>query len=130
MMDQATRDNLNAFSDALASYSRYYDRRGYPMPMATWAECFEDPAYKRIALTRLPGGRKWVSTVWLGLDHQWGAGSPLIFESMVFGRGMSELDTRRYSTEEEAREGHHLLVKWWRLNRCRRRTLHRKGARA
>src|SRR6185437_442758 len=47
-----------------------------------------------------------VSTIWLGLDHTLGDGSPLIFETMVFdGHWDSELQWR-YSTEEQARAGH------------------------
>lgn len=134
-MDQATRDRLNAGASA-----NCYDRRGYPMPLATWAECFEDLHYKRVAVTWLPGKRKWVSTVWLGLDHRClGDGPPLIFESMVFSadgpwiepgvifrtryKSTPDLAMRRYSTEAEALAGHHELVRWWRLNRRRRRAL-------
>lgn len=47
-----------------------------------------------------------ISTVWLGLDHSFGYGPPLIFETMVFKGGESDLDCERYSTEEEALAGH------------------------
>jgi hypothetical protein len=50
-----------------------------------------------------------VSTVWLGLDHQFGEGPPLIFETMVFG-GPHDQYTERYSTEDEARRGHKRIV--------------------
>jgi hypothetical protein len=56
----------------------------------------------------------YVSTVWLGIDHNFGHGKPLIFESMVFPawrRG--EYDQLRYHTEEEALEGHNMLVRKW-----------------
>ena len=46
-----------------------------------------------------------VNTVFLGLDHQWGNGPPLLFETMVFG-GELDQNTDRYSTWEEAIEGH------------------------
>lgn len=46
-----------------------------------------------------------VSTVWLGLDHGFGYGPPLIFETMIFG-GEHDNDTWRYATLDEALEGH------------------------
>ena len=50
-----------------------------------------------------------VSTVWLGIDHQYGDGPPLIFESMVFGGGLDQ-EQVRYSTLAEAHAGHDALV--------------------
>jgi hypothetical protein len=52
-----------------------------------------------------------VSTVFLGLDHQFGEGPPLLFETMVFaqqdmGREALEALTQRYSTWHEAEQGH------------------------
>jgi hypothetical protein len=46
-----------------------------------------------------------VSTVFLGLDHRFGDGTPLLFETMVFG-GPNAGDTRRYETWDEAETGH------------------------
>jgi len=63
-----------------------------------------------------------VSTIWLGLDHSFNVCEmkgkkhiPIIFESMVFGKccGWSELDMNRYSTEDEAIQGHVELVYNW-----------------
>ncbi len=54
-----------------------------------------------------------VSTVFLGIDHQFGDGPPLWFETMVFPGwlgNMSESDCERYSTMEEARAGHAAMV--------------------
>lgn len=51
-----------------------------------------------------------VSTVFLGLDHQFGLGPPLLFETMVFG-GEHHGDMDRYTTWEEAEEGHKRMVK-------------------
>jgi hypothetical protein len=50
-----------------------------------------------------------VSTVYLGMNHQWGDGPPLIFETMVFGGDEGE-PCWRYSTEEQARAGHDRVV--------------------
>lgn len=46
-----------------------------------------------------------ISTVFLGLDHQHGAGLPLLFETMIFD---GELDGQvwRYSTWADAELGH------------------------
>lgn len=99
--------------------SLWYDRKGNPLSFQTDEEMravealLSDPQYKRVAETTLPDGT-WVSTVWLGLDHSFGAkGPPLIFETMVF---RSELDLReeaclRYPTEAEALAGHTRVVK-------------------
>jgi len=91
----------------------YYDREGKPMTVAEWAIRFEDMDYRRIGLTELPGNRH-VSTVWLGIDHAFGEGPPLIFESMAFHKTgkpfAEELDCKRYSTEAEARTGHEAMV--------------------
>lgn len=50
-----------------------------------------------------------VSTVALGLDHQFGDGEPLIFETMIFG-GCLDGYCDRYSTIEEAKVGHRKAV--------------------
>ena len=46
-----------------------------------------------------------VSTVFLGLDHAFGSGPPMLFETMVFGGKYSD-EQWRYSTWDEALEGH------------------------
>lgn len=52
--------------------------------------------------------RPWVSTVFLGLDHSFDDGPPLLFETMAFDSQHNELDgyTRRCSTWEEAERQH------------------------
>ena len=50
-----------------------------------------------------------ISTVFLGLDHQYGEGKPLLFETMVFG-GELDQEQERYSTWEEAEEGHKIMI--------------------
>lgn len=58
-----------------------------------------------------------VSTVFLGLDHSWGAGPPLLFETMVFTalsdgeiKDYHELAMERYTTWAEAEAGHKLMM--------------------
>ena len=50
-------------------------------------------------------GEARVSTVFLGLDHRFGKGPPLLYETMIFGGPMDGYQ-EQYATVEEAREGH------------------------
>jgi hypothetical protein len=90
--------------------SHYYTRQGQPIDMLTWARLFEDPEYKIIEQTQITEEVR-VSTVWLGLNHNWFPGELRIFETMVFG-GEHDLWQARYATEEAAREGHADTVGW------------------
>ena len=101
--------------------SEYYDKGGAPLELMEWADIYEHgkdgqsrSEYKRVAETTLSDG-KWISTVWLGLDHQFGDGPPLIFETMVFTSptNMDEQEVDRYSTLTEAEEGHKAMVLRW-----------------
>lgn len=92
----------------------YYDKFGEPIEdLLEWGKLFEDMQYRRIGSTHLWHGA-WVSTVWLGLDHGFGEGPPLIFESMTFAAGMGDVDCDRYSTFADAYAGHLAMVKRWR----------------
>ena len=50
-----------------------------------------------------------VSTVFLGLNHSFGEGSPVLFETMIFGGEHNDLQTR-YHTRAEAEQGHEDIV--------------------
>lgn len=50
-----------------------------------------------------------VSTAFLGLDHQFGSGPPLLWETMVFGLEDDE-PCERYSSYEDAVAGHQRYV--------------------
>ena len=50
-------------------------------------------------------GEAHVSTVFMAIDHQFGDGPPLLFETMIFG-GDSSDHQQRYPTWDEAAEGH------------------------
>jgi len=134
---------------------QFYDRQGFPipaeadetstepgwmMPTLQWAKLKEDQEYSRVAWDDLPDG-SYLSTVWLGLDHNHGCGPPLIFETMRFHGDVSEsqwtmggrvstfayhksldfpdifdpdgetTDQLRYMTEEEALAAHHEIVR-------------------
>lgn len=67
---------------------------------------------KKVARTTV--GKKVVSTVFLGLDHNWDpTGKPLVFETMVFPEegDYSDEICERYHTYKEARSGHAKIVK-------------------
>lgn len=61
-----------------------------------------------------------ISTVDLGIDHNFGFGKPLYYETMIFKYDENdEIDyygefdyLERYSTEDEAREGHKRAIKF------------------
>ncbi len=92
--------------------TEYYDFDGSPLTPSEWSAKFFRLGYGSVGFDVLDDYRE-VSTVWLGSPH------PLIFESKVFtpddafplmGR---ELETRKYATEAEARQGHAELVAKW-----------------
>ena len=87
--------------------SRYYDRCGDTMSAEAWGMRFSDKDYQRVLRDEIEDVV--VSTVWLGLDHSWGDGPPLIFETMIFG-GEHDEDRWRWSTEGAARSAHHRIV--------------------
>jgi hypothetical protein len=84
--------------------TRYYDREGKPIDLWRWAELQGERDYIVVIQENLTPDVR-VSTVWLGLDHRFGPGRPLIFETMVFG-GPRDEEQHRYASEAEARLGH------------------------
>jgi len=75
---------------------------------------FRPSKNRRVAETYIfnPYGKKiWVSTVFLGLDHNFsGYGPPILFETMIFG-GPYNTYQERYRTWDEAERGHARAVK-------------------
>lgn len=74
--------------------------------LMTWARWFEK-AERHVAQTEIGDVR--VSTVFLGLDHAFGGGRPLLFETMIFG-GSEDGYCERYETWDEAEAGHATAV--------------------
>jgi len=71
-----------------------------------WARSFEDAEARRVARTEFPDGTL-VSTVFLGIDHQFDDGPPLLFETMIFESDSGRSDyCERCSTWDEAVEMH------------------------
>lgn len=102
-------------------------KRVYPVEdTLEWGNWFET-ADRIVKQETLPNGM-FVSTVFLGLDHSFGGGKPMLFETMVFDTNNKEkykigdveresigeeMDQVRYSTWGQAEAGHKKLVKKW-----------------
>jgi len=90
----------------MGEWPRYYiliDRLPVAVDMMTWARWFENINNRRIGDDHI--GKVHVSTVFLGLDHNFGGGDPVLFETMVFG-GALDQETVRYCTYAQAERGH------------------------
>lgn len=72
-----------------------------------YCKWIENEKNRRIAYTKV--GSKAVSTVFLGIDHGFDGGPPVLFETMVFGGKFNEY-MERYCTYEGALEGHEKAV--------------------
>jgi hypothetical protein len=96
---------------------RYYklndDKTVSPVrDMMAWAKRmdFSDDSKRRVAFTDIGrnGNAVEVSTVFLGIDHNfWDEGPPILFETMVFG-GEHDGDQWRCSTWEQALQQHEI----------------------
>ena len=67
---------------------------------------------KRKIIKQTTVGDAWISTVWLGLDHNFGDGLPQIYETMIFteNNGTHDHYQRRYSWWRTAQHHHDELV--------------------
>ncbi len=75
--------------------------------LTEWMDIFHASDHN-VMKTNLPGIK--ISTVFLGIDHQYGRGPPILYETMVFG-GQHDEYTERYPTRKEATSGHERIVK-------------------
>lgn len=117
----------------------WYDKTGQPLvthdhdtDLQEWLadmqlveRMLQDKEYKVVAQEYTPKKKYWVSTVWLGYDHNFGGGKPIIFETMVFSGRLdrwyklggkrhytrSDYAQVRYHTEAQAKRGHKKLLK-------------------
>jgi len=132
-MDAKSNDLPDTWSEEMPWLGEYVlDEQGNPQPatgLLQWAEWMET-AHRQIALTEFAGGR--VSTIFLGLDVNFLFGPesdplhyrPVLWETMIFLHpadadlsvgapvfgGSLDLEQRRYTTREEALEGHREMV--------------------
>lgn len=129
-------DEIRYFGDR----PMYIGKKGEPLTLRQWSAYSEDMSYKRIAYDELPATSvnpaSYVSTVWLGIDHNFlFQGPPIIFETMRFSLEKAPLemfpdrtyhpslefpdledpdrttDQERYLTEEQASIGHRTIVR-------------------
>lgn len=108
----------------------FYDRQARPITGGQWEVLHANPDYQRLGLHEQDGWM--VSTVWLGIDHSFGRGDPVIFETMIFPPDKSAeplmremLGTEefqlRWHTEQMALIGHAASVDALRLGLSARR---------
>jgi len=86
------------------------DADGNPQPepdLLMWAQWLGTGDNQVVAREQV--GHVRVSTVFLGLDHNWIGGEPLLWETRVFG-GKLDGECERYSTRADAVAGHALMV--------------------
>ncbi len=106
---------LGPLDHALGETSRHYAPDGSPLSFGEWAALFErrrrdfSPESWWRKETKISDELR-VSTVWLGLDHSWGGGSPLFWETMIFG-GVEHGELWRYSSRAEAFDHHEEVVR-------------------
>jgi hypothetical protein len=83
------------------------DDKGNPVPESNirkWGTWMQNGEQRRVAWDVLESGVK-VSTVFLGLDHGWDGGPPVLWETMVFGGPHDEYQ-ERYTSLAAEKEGH------------------------
>ena len=111
-MKSDEKDLFNAERDYDRLESDYFDKKGNPITLEEFVRLFEKKGYKVIKQERI--GKYIVSTVWLGVSHGFYGQAPIIFETMIFcDEGKNDslyLWQDRYTTEEEALEGHKKAV--------------------
>ena len=61
-------------------------------------------------LINTPNGDILISTVFLGFDHSYHPNEKHLFETMIFTPSWEDLYTKRYSTYDEALNGHNLIA--------------------
>ena len=74
-----------------------------------WASWFETIGNRRIKLTKFSKNIK-ISTVFLGIDHNFYGGEPVLFETMIFGGDRDE-ECIRYSSVDDSLKRHDKIVK-------------------
>lgn len=91
----------------MSRYSILKDKKVVPCDVAEWAR-WMTTGERRVADETI--GPSYVSTVFLGLDHQFiPSGPPLLFETMVFDGPLAGA-MERCSTWEQAEKQHAAMV--------------------
>ena len=92
--------------------SMYYILKGHtPVPVwdvLFWTKYFGNIENRIVSQTMIKDVK--VSTVFLGVDNSFGGNVPILFETMVFGGKLDQVQ-ERYATWKEAEKGHKRMVK-------------------
>lgn len=75
-----------------------------------WSEEYKDYKSRRVDWTEIDGIE--ISTVFLGIDHNYSGDRPKLFETMVFDDKGNDIYMMRYTTWDEAEEGHEIAKQW------------------
>jgi len=86
------------------------NKNAIPCGVEEWCKIFDDKESRRVAYTQIDGYE--VSTVFLGVDHNHFGGTPILFETMIFGPGDAEEYQTRCSTWQEAVDMHSKAICW------------------
>ena len=105
------------------------DENGEPVlcdDLMSWGGWYVTADKRRVAANRING--IYISTVFLGLDHAFDDGPPVLWETMIFG-GSQDQETWRYTSREAAARNHAAILRRIRL-RCGKKHQHWKDQQA
>ena len=104
--------NLNDINDISTPiddrFYRLINRVPVRCTLTEYAAAMQDDANRIVAQATI--GEWQISTVFTGINSNWGEGNPILFETMVFGLPDDLQPQWRFSTWDEAMETHNLLV--------------------
>jgi hypothetical protein len=83
------------------------NHKPYAVGLFEWAKKYES---ENRVISRDTVGDADVSTVFLGVDHRYGPGPPVLWETLIFG-GAYDGNMWRYTSYEAAAQGHVNVVK-------------------
>jgi hypothetical protein len=92
------------------TYYKLIGRIAVPCDVAEFSPWFATSIDQRI-VGKTAVGPMVVSTVFIGLDHNFGGGDPHLFETLVFDDGDNQI-VARYHTWDEAERGHAVAVRF------------------
>lgn len=87
------------------------DEQGNPVPepdTLKWGRWFGEPGKRVVKSDHI--GDVHVSTIFLGIDHSFHGGPPVLWETMIFG-GEHDQYQERYTSLEDAKQGHEEALK-------------------
>ena len=94
-------------------YHYVLNEKGEPVPvedkkeLLRWGQMFEN---QNRVVRQEQVGELFISTVFLGIDHGWGDGPPILWETMVFAAGKKAIDCDRCAGNREQAEAMHEVM--------------------